>query len=106
MAIVPPLPNEIGVKDKIREIIEGNNDAIDVAIKLSLYCMKTQIFFDGNKRASFIFANHNLISRGGGFLVIPEKEVPEFKKLLVKHYEGDDISIISDLMKNKCWKTM
>ena len=94
------------MKDKIREITEENNDVIDVAIKLSLYCMKTQIFLDGNKRASFIFDKHYLISRGGGFLVIPEKEVPEFKNLLVKYYEGDDISIISDLMKNKCWKTM
>ena len=103
---VPPLPNEIDLKDKIREITEENNDAIDVAIKLCLYCMKTQIFLDGNKRASVIFANHYLISRGGGFLVIPEKEVPEFKNLLVKYYEGDDISIISDFMKKNCWKTM
>lgn len=103
---VPPLPNEIDVKDKIREITEENDDAIDVAIKLCLYCMKTQIFLDGNKRASVIFANHYLISHGGGFLVIPEKEVPEFKNLLVKYYEGEDITIISDFMKNSCWRTM
>lgn len=103
---VPPLPNEIDVKDKIREITEENDDAIDVAIKLCLYCMKTQIFLDGNKRASVIFVNHYLISHGCGFLVIPEKEVPEFKNLLVKYYEGEDITIISDFMKNNCWKTM
>ena len=103
---VPPLPNEIDVKDKIQEITEGNNQVIDVAIKLCLYCMKTQIFLDGNKRASVIFANHYLISHGGGFLVIPEKEVSKFKSLLVNYYEGDDISIISDFMKNNCWKTM
>lgn len=103
---VPPLPNKIDVKDKIQEITEGNNQVIDVAIKLCLYCMKTQIFLDGNKRASVIFANHYLISHGGGFLVIPEKEVSKFKSLLVNYYEGDDISIISDFMKNNCWKTM
>lgn len=71
-----------------------------------LYCMKTQIFLDGNKRASVIFANHYLIAHGGGFLVIPEKEVPEFKKLLVKYYEGEDISVIAAFMKERCWKTM
>lgn len=103
---VPPLPNEIDVKDKIREITEEKADVIDIAIKLCLYCMKTQIFLDGNKRASVIFANHYLISHGGGFLVIPEKEVPKFKNLLVKYYEGEDISIISDFMKKNCWKTM
>lgn len=103
---VPPLPNEIDIKDKIKEITGDDADAIDIAIRLCLYCMKAQIFLDGNKRASVIFANHYLISHGGGFLVIPEKEVPEFKNLLVKYYEGDDISIISDFMKKHCWKTM
>ena len=103
---VPPLPNELDVKDRIREIVEEEDDAINIAIRLCLYCMKTQIFLDGNKRASVIFANHYLISHGGGFLVIPEKEVPEFKKLLVKYYEGEDISVIADFMKERCWKTI
>ena len=68
--------------------------------------MKTQILLDGNKRASIIFANHYLISHGGGILVIPEKEVPEFKSLLVRYYEGENISIISNFMKKSCWKKM
>lgn len=101
---VPPLPNELDVKEKIRETIEESDEVINTAIKLCLYCMKTQIFLDGNKRASVIFANHYLISHGGGFLVIPEKEVPEFKRLLVKYYEGEDITVIADFMKKYCWK--
>ena len=103
---IPPLPNEIDVKNKIREITEANDEIINIAINLCLYCMKTQIFLDGNKRASVIFANHYLIAHGGGFLVIPEKEVPEFKKLLVKYYEGEDRSAIVAFMKERCWKTM
>ena len=101
---VPPLPNELDVKEKIRKIIDESDEVINTAIKLCLYCMKTQIFLDGNKRASVIFANHYLISHGGGFLVIPEKEVPEFKRLLVKYYEGEDITVIADFMKKYCWK--
>ena len=103
---VPPIPNEIDIKEKIQEIINSDEAAIDVAIKLCMYCMKTQIFLDGNKRASVIFANHYLISNGEGILVIPEKEVQEFKKLLVKYYEGEDPKIIFNFMKNKCWKKM
>lgn len=103
---VPPLPIESDVKEKIAEIVDGTDDAIDVAIQLCLYCMKTQIFLDGNKRASVIFANHYLIAHGGGFLVIPEKNVPEFKRLLVRYYEGEDISIISAFLKNNCHKTI
>ena len=103
---IPPLPNEPDVKDRIRDIVEENDEAINIAIKLCLYCMKTQIFLDGNKRASVIFANHYLISHGGGVLVIPEKEVPEFKRLLVKYYEGEEYSIIATFLKERCWRTM
>lgn len=102
---IPPLPNEPDVKDRIRDIVEENDEAINIAIKLCLYCMKTQIFLDGNKRASVIFANHYLISHGGGVLVIPEKEVPEFKQLLVKYYEGEEYSVIATFLKKRCWKT-
>ena len=103
---IPPLPNELDVKETIRGIVNEEDEVVHIAIKLCLYCMKTQIFLDGNKRASIIFANHYLISHGGGFLVIPEKEVPEFKQLLVRFYEGEDISVITDFMKKCCWKTI
>ena len=103
---VPPLPNELDVKDKIREIVQEDDEPINIAIKLCLYCMKTQIFLDGNKRASVIFANHYLISHSGGMLVIPEKQVPEFKHLLVKYYEGEDIKAIASFLKANCWKTI
>lgn len=94
------------MKDRILEIIEEEDDAINIAIRLCLYCMKSQIFLDGNKRASVIFANHYLIAHGGCFLVIPESEVPQFKKLLVKYYEGEDPSVIAGFMKERCWKTI
>ena len=103
---VPPLPNELDVKDKIREIVQEDDEPINIAIKLCLYCMKTQIFLDGNKRASVLFANHYLISHSGGMLVIPEKQVPEFKHLLVKYYEGEDIKAIASFLKSNCWKTI
>ena len=79
-------------------------DSIDIAIELCLYCMKTQVFTDGNKKASVIFANHYLIAHGMGVLVIPEKNVPEFKKLLVAYYEGGALETISRFMRERCWK--
>ncbi len=68
--------------------------------------MKTQVFNDGNKRAAVIFANHYLIGRAAGLLVIPEKNVPEFKRLLVRYYEDKDKGEIVEFMKNKCWRKM
>lgn len=100
----PPMPIETVVMENIQSIIETQGDAIDVAIELCLYCMKTQIFNDGNKRASVIFANHYLIANAGGLLVIPEANVPEFKKLLVRYYEGKDTGEIKEFLKLNCHK--
>ena len=101
----PPLPHESDVKDSIAKIVAKEGDEVEKAIELCLYCMKTQVFLDGNKRAAVIFANHYLIAHGGGLIVIPEKAVPDFKKLLVDYYEGEDIARIMSFMKEKCRKT-
>ncbi len=52
-----------------------------------------------------IFADHYLISKGGGLLVIPEEHVPEFKRLLVAYYEDRDSGEILAFLRGKCWKT-
>ena len=101
----PPLPIDTVVKENIDAILADSIDEVDTAIKLCLYCMKTQIFNDGNKRASVIFANHYMISKGQGLIVIPESHVPEFKRLLVAYYEDRDNGEIVEFMRSKCWRT-
>ena len=103
---VPPLPIELDVKEKIASIVAEKAEPVETAIRLCLYCMMTQIFNDGNKRASVIFANHYLIGKAAGLLVIPEKDVPEFKRLLVTYYEDRDSDEIVEFMKDKCWRRM
>ena len=102
----PPLPDETDVKDRIDRIIHSGDEAIDIAIELTLYCMKTQIFIDGNKRAAIIFANHFMISQGAGLMVVPERTVPEFKELLIAYYEGKDEAEIRKFLKEKCWRKL
>ncbi len=101
---IPPLPVESVIREQIEEIVRQEKADIDIAIELCLYCMKTQVFLDGNKRASVIFANHYLIAHGMGFLVTPDKEVPVFKKLLIDFYEGENMAVIGDFMKERCWR--
>ena len=102
---MPPLPIETVVKETIDAIVGENTDDVDIAIHLCLYCMKAQIFNDGNKRTAVIFANHYIISKGKGLLVIPEKSVPEFKKLLVAYYENRDNGEIKTFMRKQCLRT-
>ncbi len=103
---VPPLPIESQVIERINDILKSGMNPLDIAIELCMYCMRTQIFVDGTKRASVIFANHYMISHGLGLIVIPENYVPEFKKKLVTFYESVDITEISDFLKKYCWKKM
>lgn len=100
---IPPIPMENNVKEKIEEMLNKNSGTIDKAISLCLYCMKAQIFNDGNKRTAIIFANHFLISNGSGLLVIPQNKVSEFKKMLVSYYEDNDNGQIFEFMKKYCW---
>ena len=103
---VPPLPIESKVVESIKELLGSKKNPVDIAVELCMYCMRTQIFLDGNKRASVIFANHYMIAHGLGVIVIPETHVPEFKKLLVEYYESGDIKEISGFLKKDCWKKM
>ncbi len=101
-----PIPVESMVKESVQDIIDSKEKPIDIAINLCLYVMKTQVFIDGNKRAAVIFANHYMISKGSGLLVIPESEVSVFKKLLVKYYENDNKDEISSFLREKCWRKL
>ena len=101
---IPPLPIESVIKERLEALLGESLPADEKAINLCLYCMKAQIFNDGNKRAAVIFANHYLISQGAGMLIIPEKEVPEFKRLLVTYYEDKDKGEIMEFMKSNCIK--
>lgn len=102
---IPPMPIESVVKENLEVLLNAELPPDEKAIRLCLYCMKTQIFNDGNKRASVIFANHYLIAQGGGMLITPEKHVPEFKRLLVSYYEGKDNGEIIRFLKEQCMKT-
>lgn len=101
---IPPLPIEQIVREQLDGILHSSGDETDTAIRLCLYCMKAQIFNDGNKRAAVLVANHYMISHGQGLLVIPESVVPEFKRLLVAYYEDRDNGEIKDFLREKCWR--
>lgn len=103
---IPPIPIESQVSENIRDIINSGKDTIDIAIDLCMYCMRTQIFVDGNKRASVLFANHYMIAHGLGLIVIPENYVSEFKNILVAYYESADISRMNMFLKEKCWRKL
>ena len=100
---IPPLPIESIVKEELEEILQREISDIDKAIELLLHIMKKQIFIDGNKRIAVIFANHFLISKGKGLIIVPVELVSEYKDLLIKFYEDKEINNIKIFLKEKCF---
>ena len=99
---LPDIPIEVDIKEDINIIINSDLDDIDKAIELLLYTVRKQIFLDGNKRTSLIFANHYLISHGKGMIVIPADKADIYKLLLVNYYEIDNTDIIKLFLKQDC----
>lgn len=95
-----PIPNENDVKRDLSDILVSSVDAIDIAIDLLLYVAKKQIYNDGNKRTALIYANHYLIAHGKGLLAIPAEKTSEFKRELVKYYEGTDTATIKQFLRD------
>lgn len=98
----PSILCEDKVRQDIRDILESKLNDIDKAIELCLYVMKTQIYNDGNKRIAVVYANHYLISKGPGLLVIDYSEVDEFKENLVNYYEDKNLVSIKLFLRD-CW---
>ena len=103
---LPDIPIEADIKDDIKKIVEDKKDDVDKAIELLLYVVKKQMFIDGNKRTSVIFANHYLISKGKGLIVIPDNKVEEYKKLLINFYESNNNEEIFKFIKEKCYLSL
>ncbi len=96
----PELPIESVVKEKLADIL-STKDVYARAVAALLFVTKKQLFIDGNKRTSVIFANHILISHGAGLIAVPEEDVPEYKRLLIAFYESDEAEPISSFIYEK-----
>ena len=98
---IPDIPNMDDVKNNINDILNENN-ATTKAIKLMLYLMRSQIFWDGNKRTSMIIANKILISNGCGVITIKECDIKEFNTLLTEYYNTNNDEKLCLFLYEKC----
>ena len=67
-----------------------------------LYGMKSQLFWDGNKRTSTIVANKIMIENGVGIIKVSDENLEEFNKLLSEFYTTNNKEIIKGFLYNKC----
>lgn len=86
---IPDVPEEEVVKKQIAEILKIKNTT-ERAIEYMLYGMRSQLFWDGNKRTSMICANKIMIENGNGIIKVLDNKLEEFNTLLSEFYTSND----------------
>ena len=67
-----------------------------------LYGMRSQLFWDGNKRTSVISANKIMIENGCGIIKVPDNKLQEFNVLLSEFYTTNNNEKIKQFIYNNC----
>lgn len=98
---VPNIPLNEEVENSLKEIMSIENITLR-SIKYMLYGMRSQLFWDGNKRTSMIVANKIMIENGKGIILIKEEYVLEFNKLLTDFYETNNDEKIVKFIYDNC----
>lgn len=96
----PSIPEKEAVIEDLNNILNIDNITLR-AIKYMLYGMRSQLFWDGNKRTSMIIANKIMISNGKGIITVKEEFLLEFNRLLTDYYNtGNDEKIVLFIYEN------
>lgn len=95
------IPNEEYVKQKFDEL-KHIEEPTERAIKTMLYGMRTQIFWDGNKRTSLLAANQIMIGNGCGIISIPISVQKEFTFKVVDYYKTGNDKELYSFIYDKC----
>ena len=98
---IPEIPNEENVTKHIEEILKIENTT-ERAIEYMLYGMRSQLFWDGNKRTSTICANKIMIENGNGIIKVPDNKLEEFTILLSEFYSTNNNSKIKQYIFDNC----
>lgn len=98
---VPKIPVEEEVKEQLSELL-NNPYPVDRALNVMFWGMKSQLFFDGNKRTSMLAANKIMIENGCGIISIKVDDIAKFNELLSEYYSTDNLGKVKDFVYDKC----
>ena len=97
----PELPNKEEIEKNMNDISKIKN-VTDRALTMMLYLMRTQPFYDGNKRTAMMAGNQIMIQNGVGIISVPIKHQEKFRDMLIKFYETNDMSNIKAFLYENC----
>jgi len=99
---IPELPDEKKAESELGNILESKTVPISKALDLTLYLMRAQLFYDGNKRIAMLIGNKLMIENGQGIISVAQKDIKDFYKLLASYYETGDQSDLKQFLYDHC----
>lgn len=99
---IPELPDEKKAESELGNILESKTASISKALDLTVYLMRAQLFYDGNKRIAMLIGNKLMIENGQGIISVAQKDIKDFYKLLASYYETGDQSDIKQFLYDHC----
>jgi len=98
----PQIPVESEVVSYINRLMHSDLTATHKALKYMYWAMRSQNFWDGNKRTALVSANFIMMMNGAGVINISEQELETWNKLLSDFYETNDDSTIIKWTYDNC----
>lgn len=99
---IPEMPDEEKVSCEILKLADSQISPLDKALDMTLYLMRLQLFYDGNKRIAMLIGNKIMIENGQGILSVAQKDIKEFYSLLLEYYETGNKSDIKQFLYDNC----
>lgn len=99
----PDIPDEEKIKKFISETANNTMlSAAERAIETMLFVMRSQMFFDGNKRTAQLLANKIMIESGAGLITVPIDMQHEFLNKLIVFYETNESGALWGFIYDTC----
>ncbi|MBO0603651.1 Fic family protein, partial [Sporosarcina sp. E16_3] len=86
----PTIPIESEVVSTLNAIRDSEGSLTYKALKYMYYAMRTQLFWDGNKRTAIVSANAIMMLNGLGIVNISEQQLEHWNQLLSEFYETNN----------------
>lgn len=99
---IPKLPDEEKVYGEMIKILDSKISSLEKAFDITLYLMRQQLFYDGNKRIAMLIGNKIMIENGQGIISVKQKDIKEFYKLLISYYESNDKLQLKQFLYDNC----
>ncbi|MBF0980163.1 MAG: Fic family protein [Clostridiales bacterium] len=98
---IPPIPDKDNVKEQLNALMQIENQT-ERAIKIMFWAMKSQLFWDGNKRTAMLVANKVMIENGCGIISVPIEKIEDFNIVLSDYYTNDTLNNAVEFIYNNC----